>query len=159
MPPAKYPLQDLLRVRLFREDAAQAEVTTARRKVEDAEQQILLREQELADYVQLRERREQEIYDEVFQQEVQVRDLDDLKMKIQILRYRQSTFEDAVTQAKRDLVAAQQTLEAAVAAHATAAKERRKIDEHKGIWAQEEAKRCEAEAEKELEDFRVRKDL
>ena len=152
----KYPLQDLLRVRLFREDAAQSEVTAARRRVEDARELIVRREQELADYIRQRKRREEELYDEVFRQEVQVRDLDDLKMNIQILRDRQSGYEDAVEQARSELIEAEKALAEAIAAHALTVKDRQKIDEHKSVWAQEEAKRCEAEAEKELEDFRVR---
>ncbi len=154
---SKYPLQDLLRVRLFREDAAQAEVTSARRKVQAAQELIEQRQQELADYIKQREQQEKQLWDDIIDQDVQMRDLDDLKLKIQIIRDKQTSYEEAVEQAKRDLLAAEEALEQAQADYSLAAKERRKIDEHKDIWAQEEAQRCEAEAEKEMEDFRVRK--
>ena len=153
----KYPLADLLRVRLFREDAAQAEVTAARRTLETAEQTLAARQQELTGYIEYRKRREAELYDEIMNQQIQMRDLDDLKSHISQLQHTQGQFEDNVTQAKQDVRTANAALEEAQAAYSLAVKERQKIDEHKAIWAQEETQRCEAELEKEMEDFRVRK--
>lgn len=154
----KYPLEDLLRVRRFREDEAQSQLTAARGQLEAAEAALDQAEQALAEYIQRRERREAELYDEIMLQEVSMKDLDDLKAAIATLREQQSGYEERVRQAHQDVAAATNALEAARQAYTEAVKNRRKIDEHKGLWTQQEHKRSEAEAEKEMEDFRVRAD-
>lgn len=153
----KYPLQELLRVRLIREDNAQVEVRVCRTAVETASENVKTREHERDDYIAWREQREAELYEEIMEQHVQLRKLDDLKLSISLLREKQNGYEDRVQQAIQELEEAEQQLKAAQDSCALAIKNRQKIDEHKAIWAQEEALRCEAELEKEMEDFRVRK--
>lgn len=152
----KYPLQDLLRVRLFREENAQAEVTKKRAELEQAEEAVKEREQELAEYIKYRETREEELYDDIMKKPVQLRNLDDLKVDIQILREKQGLYEQKVDEAKQERVTAEEKLEETRRAYLLSVKERQKIDEHKEIWTQEMDKVREADAEKELEDFRVR---
>lgn len=152
----KYPLEDLLRVRNFREDNAANELTKRRREVEQAEELVQQRKQELADYIQWRIKREEELYNQVMQKPVQLKDLDDLKQDIQLLREKEHLYEDRIREAEKALADARQALEDAHAQYQAAVRDRQKIDEHKDLWAQETAKINEANAEKELEDFRVR---
>ena len=153
----KYPLEELLRVRLHREDVAQSAVVACREKVRQAEHELQNRKNELAEYIDYRQQREEALYQEIMEQEVQMRDLDDLKVNISLLQQKQFEFEDLVQAAKRELEEAEAELAQAQAVYAATVKERQKIDEHKAVWAQEDAKHREAELEKEMEDFRVRK--
>ncbi|MBI1247960.1 hypothetical protein GC197_08990 [bacterium] len=152
----KYPLQDLLRVRNFREENAANALTVKRRELEQAEQLVAQRKKELEDYIQWRINRESEMYQEVMKKSIHLQALDDLKQDIQILRDKQNIYEDQITKAEKALQEAQQALEQARVHHLQAVKDRKKIDEHKELWAQEVAKISESNQEKELEDFRVR---
>lgn len=152
----KYPLEDLLRVRRFREDERANELTRRRKAVAEAEEQLERRKQELRDYVDWRIRREKELYDEVLRQEIAVKQLDDLKLNIQILRENELAYQERIKQVEKDLEETRQALAAAQAAYQKAVRDSNKIEEHKAWWAQEAAKEAEAYQEKELEDFRVR---
>ena len=154
----KYPLKDLLRVRRFREDAAAAQVTKCRRAMEAAKEAIVSRKKELTDYQERRVQLEQNEYDAVVDQEIQLRDLDDLKLNIQLLRDNELAYHDRVREAQQHVVAAEKALMEAKEHYRAAVKDREKIDEHKEIWSQEMAKEAEANLEKEMEDFRVRKE-
>src|SRR5690606_14716604 len=96
----KYPLEDLLRVRRFREDERANELTRRRKAVAEAEEQLERRKQELRDYVDWRIRREKELYDEVLRQEIAVKQLDDLKLNIQILRENELAYQERIKQAE-----------------------------------------------------------
>ena len=153
---SRYPLEDLLRVRNFREDNAANELTRRRRAVEQAEQLVQQRKRELEEYIQWRINREEELYREVMQKPVQLKALDDLKQDIQLLREKEHLYEERIREAEKAVVQAKEALDQAQADYQAAVRDRQKIDEHKGIWAQETAKINEANQEKELEDFRVR---
>ncbi len=153
----KYPLQDLLRVRNIREDNAANELARRRTEVEAAEKIVEQRKQELKEYTEWRIRREEELYQEIIEKKVQLKELDDLKQSIGLLREKEFVYEDRIREAERLLREAQEALEQAHEEYRAAVKNRQKIDEHKSIWAQEEAKIDEANQEKELEDFHVRK--
>ena len=107
-----YPLQPLLNVRSFREDNAQAAVSAAEGRVQEAEAIVAERQAELERY---REWRVQEA-------------------------------EKVVDERKAELQTAREALLAA-------RKDKMKIDAHKDIWSQAEAKEAERAADIELEDF------
>ena len=152
----KYPLQDLLRVRKFREDAAAQELTKAREKVKQAKVLVAQRETELTDYVKWRIAEEKRRYDEILKQSVQVKDLDSLKQEVQLLREKEFVYQDRIREAKDELKQAEKALEEATARYRQADKDVQKIEEHHEMWAQDMAKKDEMREEKELEDFRVR---
>ncbi len=101
-------------------------------------------------------RREEELYAEIVKQQVHRQDLDDLRSKIEGLRAEEVAKEEAVREAEAALKSARELLVKAHAAATKATKDREKISEHREQWLQEEAKESENNAEKELEDFRVR---
>jgi type III secretion protein O len=148
-----YILEDLLRVRKFREDAAAAELTRCRKLVAEAEEQVELRKRELQEYVQWRLKREEEMYREVMQKPIHLNDLEDLKVSIQILRDDELKYEERIITAEKQLNEARQELEQAQAAYRQAVKDREKLEEHKEMWLEEEQKLQEAQAEKEIEDI------
>lgn len=153
----KYVLEDLLKVREFRQDAAAKEVTVAQYKLEEAEKLIHQKIKEKDEYLTWRKQREDQLYADIKGKNVSLRDLDDLKARIYMLRQRDLAFEKAIEDAKRAKQEAETKLEEAREAHKAAAKDRQKIEEHKKIWM-EEAQLEEAEKEeKEMEDFQVKK--
>ncbi|MEO1525001.1 MAG: YscO family type III secretion system apparatus protein [Planctomycetota bacterium] len=153
----KYPLKDLLRVRQFREDSAAAEMIKWRMDVEVAKEALKERKQELADYHKRLPALEQQAYDAVFDQEIRLKELDELKLKVKLLRDKGIVFQDRVREASQNVVTAETGLQRAQAEHRSAAKDREKVDEHKEIWLQEVRRENEVHLEKEMEDFRVRK--
>lgn len=148
-----YILEDLLRVRKFREDAAAAEMTRCRKLVAEAEELVGQRKKELKEYVQWRLQREEEMYQEVMQKSIHLNDLEDLKTNIQILRDDELKYEERIITAEKQLGEARQRLEQARAAYRQAVKNREKLEEHKALWLEEEQKAAEAQAEKEAEDI------
>src|SRR5262245_12935107 len=132
----RYPLEDLLRVRRFREDNAARELTARRRELEQTEEALRQRRQEAADYRTWRIRREDELYQEIMRQAIQRQDLDDLKLKIDSLRAEEINLQERILQAERDVVAAREALEQAHAAWIASVRDREKITEHKAEWTQ-----------------------
>lgn len=152
----RYPLEDLLRVRRLREEDRQNGVTQARQGVERAAQGVEDAKKRLAEYAAWRVEREAQLYAEVMHREIAVRDLDELKVKIQLLRDQELAHAQGVRDAEKALAAARDALAAARAAHAQAVKETRKIQEHREWWTAEALREAEMGQEKELEDFRTR---
>lgn len=154
----KYPLEDLRRIRTFREETAANDVIRCRRLVEQAAKLLEERKKQLAEYIEWRIAREEAMYQEIMQQLIQRKDLDELKVNIQILRDKELTYRERVVQAEKELAEAQATWQAAVATHQAAVKARQKLDEHKEMWAREVERELEFKQEIELEDFRTRDD-
>lgn len=152
----KYPLQDLLTVRGFREEKLAGEMTKRRAELADAQQAVEDRRRERDEYIEWRVKREEELYQEVMNQSLAVRDLDDLKLKIQLLRDDEVVYEQRILEAKNAVETAETNLQEAKAAHRNAVRDLDKIEQHQEMWAQEAAREHEANQEKELEDFRVR---
>jgi type III secretion protein O len=152
---ARYPLQDLLRVRQFREDNAQSELTAQRQRVVEAEALVEQRNKEVSEFHDWRLNREEEMYAEIVKLRVHRQDLDDLRSKIDALRAEELSLEEQVVQAETSLKSARETLVKVHAAFQQATRDREKITEHREQWMQEEARESENNAEKELEDFRV----
>lgn len=152
----KYPLEDLLRVRQFREDSAAAEVTARRSALERAEEALEDARRELAEYADWRVKREEEMYQELMQKTVQKSAFDDLKLNIDRLRTREVSLEENCFEKEKAIEAATVALDEAQASYQLTVRDRQKIDEHKDHWAQEMAREVEYNQEKELEDFRVR---
>lgn len=153
---ARYLLQDLLNVRQLREDAAHDLVMASRRVLEQAEQEVVRRKQELVDYTAWRIQREAELYDQIINHQVQLRNLDDLKIDIQLLREKESLYEQRILEAQKGVEDARNSLHKAEADFRQASKDKRKLEEHKDMWVQDLAKEAEVAADKETEDFKVK---
>lgn len=152
----KYPLEELLSVRKFREGERASELARKRKAVGEAEQLVERRRQELKEYIAWRIQREEELYNGILRHEIAVRQLDDLKVNIQILRENELTYQERVQQAEKNLGAARHELATAQTTYQKAVKDSNKIEAHKSWWALEAAREAEAFQERELEDFRVR---
>jgi type III secretion protein O len=152
---ARYPLQDLLRVRQFREDNASNELTAQRKRVAEAEALVEQRKRERAEFHDWREQEEERLYQSVVQKQVTRQDLDDLRDTIANHRAHEDDLLVKVKESETALEQARESLRKAHAAWLAAQKSRQKITEHREQWLLEEAREAENFADKELEDFRA----
>lgn len=152
----RYVLEDLLRVRQFREDAAANAVVQQRGRVTYAEQELAGRRRELTEFAAWRARQEESLYQQVMHKQILRKDLDDLKAALQELQLQELARQQKIMDAERALDEARKALQAAQQAHTAAVKAREKLNEHKAIWLQDALKEAEDLQEKEVEDFRVK---
>lgn len=153
----KYVLQPLMVVRVFREDAAANAMVAQRRRVAEAEADLVRRRKELADYTDWRIVREEELWQTVIGKEVLNKDLDDLKLDLQIVWAGQVERQEAVFLGEKTLEDERARLVETIDAHRKAMRSREKLDIHKEMWRTTVLKEAEYAAELELEDFKVRK--
>src|SRR5436305_1347502 len=129
-----YVLQPLLKVRLFREDAAANAMTAQRRRVASAEAELERRKQELEDYTVWRPRRRGESSRTVIGKEVPMSALDDVKLDLQIVWAGQVERQEAVFAGEKQVEEEKIKLTEAIAAHRKAMRSREKLDIHKDMW-------------------------
>ena len=148
-----YPLQPLLNVRSFRETNAQAAVSTAEGRVREAEAVVAEREAELTRYREWRPQEVERRYTAIMGESLTLADLDKFKAGLAALADGEYSREAAMQEAEKTVDERKVELQAARAALLSARKDKMKIDAHKDIWSQVEAKEEERAADIELEDF------
>jgi type III secretion protein O len=151
-------VDDLLDIKIFREERASGEVTKCRLALEEAVMLVERRKQELADYRVWRVRRENEMWDGIEQQLVHLQDLEDLKADIGLLRGRETVFEQRIQDAENARGEARTALDAAEAAYTQAQRNRQKFEEVSAIFEHEERLERERLEELELEEFTTPRD-
>lgn len=152
----KYPLADLLRVRLLREDKALEAITVAQRKLEDAIRYLKEQQDALESFKKFRQSEEIRLYNSIMKQVVKQEKVDEVKAEVARLRLEEIRHMEQVKQAEKDLEQAKKNLEQAKIDYQNAIKSRQKIDEHKSIWKEGVLKEIEFNLEKEMEDFRTK---
>lgn len=152
----KYPLEDLMRVRRFREDEAATAVTKQRAQVEAAKRAIKARRREMEEYTQWRIRREQELYDEIMRQPIRMKELDGVKVQVQAMKSKEAEHREAVLQAEKHKEEQDQLLVQRKHEWTEAVRQCEKLVEHKDMWQVETDKEAERQQETEMEDFRTR---
>lgn len=153
---AKYPLSDLLRVRLLREDKAMELLLVARKKVEEAFVFLNQKKDELSKYRVFRVNEENRLYDTIMGKKVPRTRVDEIKAEVAALQAEELAYEKRVIEAEASLEAAEKNLAQAQDFYQQAVRNRQKIEEHRTIWLEEDRKIREFLLEKELEDFRRR---
>lgn len=153
-----YLLQPLLRIRTMREDRASGELVAAKQALAVAEEKLAARRRELADYEATKEERRDRIYDTVMGRPVSREQLDLVNEGVARIDEEGVLKADNVTRADDERKAREADAQTARTNLTIATKNRMKIDEHKAVWLDEDAKAQEARAEGELEDFIVRKE-
>lgn len=160
-------LHDLLKVKNIREESAEREVKRCKHELELAEQELERREQEverrkqeLQDYILWRSQEEQRLYDNIMNTSVQQHDLDRLKQKVALMRDKDVTLEQAITEAEHQVVNAQQqvaqaeqVLETARQAHFKAKQAVEKFEEFCKVQDEEAAKEARRLEDLEMEEF------
>ncbi len=148
----RYVLQDLLRVRSFRENRAARDVGAAKQAMEESRSLVERRQRESADYTAWREKREDALYQEVLGRVVRVGELEDLKSGVLTLREKELLLEQAVMEARAAERAARENLERAREAYAARVRDLRKIEEHRKAWMARELLEEERAADAEMEE-------
>ena len=153
-----YTLQPLLRIRTMREDRATGELTAARQALAAAEEALVARRRDLAEWEETKEERRDRIYDAIIGQKVSRDQIDLANEGVARIDEEGVLKADNVTRAEGVVKEKTEAAEAARANLNLATKNRMKIDEHRAVWLAEDARAQELRAEGELEDFIVRKE-
>lgn len=153
----KYYLEDLLKVRKFREEIAGNEALVKKTKLEEAVALVKKKKKELVEYRKWRIETEQKLFDDIKGKLINLKELDDIKIKIGLMREKEALLEQEIMEARKKRNSAQKKLEEAQEAYRTAIRETEKIEEHKKMWLEELTKEEEELQDKELEDFHTRK--
>ena len=153
-----YVLQPLLRIRTMREDRATGELVAARQALAVAEEALAARKRELADYEATKEERRDRIYEAVIGRTVSRDQIDMANEGVARIDEEGALKVDNVAHAESERKTRESVVETARANLNLATKNRMKIDEHRAVWLEADAKEQEAREESELEDFTVRKE-
>ena len=153
---ASYPLEPLLTVRHFREDAAQNALRRAEQAVRDAENLITQRQRELEEYRRWRVDEEERRYSKIIGQEMTVAEIDKFRAGLAALANEEQSRILAVDQACTELEKCRAAAGKAHEAVRTAQKETAKIVAHKDIWKVEAKKEAERQEDLETEEFKPR---
>ncbi len=122
-------IQQIVDVKERREDRAQEEVRRRRLALEDAARRVEQRRQELQDYKTWRVRREVELWDEIETRVVKLRDIEDLKTDIGLLRGREQVLAEKVVEADKARNDANTALTQAIGVLDAAARARQKFED------------------------------
>lgn len=150
---ANYPLQALLSVRWFREDAAKNAVRAAERKVLEAREAVEACRAELAEYRVWRAEETERRYDTIMGVDMSLDDIDAFKAGLATLADGELSRETAVAAAEKEAAACELAVNKAREAVADARREAAKIEAHRDIWREEAKKEAERLEDLEMEEF------
>ena len=139
-----YPLQSLLTVRHFREEAAKNEVRAAERRLAEAREEVRKREEELERYRVWRPEEEKRRYDAILGEAMSLDDVAEFRASL-----------GAVAEAEKNVARKEQEVNTAREAVAAARKEAAKIEAHRDIWLTEAKKEAERQEDLEMEEFKA----
>lgn len=151
-----YPLRDILRVRIIRENKAAENLAKAKLELDKAIKKVKQKQKELEDYRIWRVKEEERMFNEIIKKKLKKDDLDELKFEIGKLRQKELDYEKAVEDAKKEKERAAREVEEARGLYQTAVMEHEKIKEHRDTWLEEWKRMEELVLEKEVEELRTR---
>lgn len=146
-------LEQLLTIKKFREQSATNELRRAQHRLEQAVRLVQSKRQELRDYHQWRLAKEDELFANLQQQPVAMREIDDFKATLALLRSNEMAKEEAIRQAQKGQQEAQAGLEQARQALTKATRAREKFDQQVAQWRQQVNALREYREEIEMEEF------
>lgn len=152
-----YVLQDLLKIRLMREEWAKDHLIKAQNILEAAIKKVEQKKQELKDFREWRIKEEKRLYAEVMHKQVKKIDIDGLKINIANLEKRELEHVLAIEDAEKEREKAKEALAEARKLYNLALVNVQKLEEHKETWMAEWSKEQELLVEKEMEDFKALK--
>lgn len=154
---AKYALEDILRVRNFRKDVAEKNLTQAQRLLVEAEDNVKRAQQALEDFKTFIVTETDRLYKKVMNKKVKKEAVDSLNAAIKTLKNKLMDYEKMVENEKENLEKAKNNVEEKRNALMEANKNIEKINAHKETWLKEAIKEEEMAADKELEEFTGKK--
>ncbi len=149
-----YVLQDLLKIRMMREQWAKDELIKAQNVLEEAIKKVEKKKKELEDFRIWRKEEEERLYAEIMLKHVKRTDIDGLKINIANLEKKELEHVQAVDDAEQEREKAKEALAEARSLYNLALVNVQKLEEHKETWMAEWSKEQELLVEKEMEDFK-----
>ena len=151
----RYALEDLLKLRGFKFQAASDELKKHRAVFEEALQTEMRKKKALTTYRAWRVKEENTLFSGFRNKRINIKKLDDFKLNIQFLREKEIDLKRKLSEAADARQEAAEALEEARRAYFAALREKQKIEEHKKAWAEAERKETERLEDKEMEEFRM----
>lgn len=146
---------DLLRIKQHREQTAANEVLRQKRRLEESAKSVEQARQDAAEYHDYRLQREISLFDEIKNRTVLLRDLENMKLRVALLREKEADMEARILEAEKQLTQVKQDLEQARQQHMEAVREQEKFKQFMEVqWEnkrREEAIREEQELEESVE--------
>lgn len=149
----RYELQDMVRVRQHREEQAGEAVTRARRRLVEAEENLVKSQRALLDYATWRVEEEKRRLDALMHRTLKLGELSDERAEIALLRDNELALADEVVRAEAAVTEARARLEEARIKHAQAVRDLEKLLEHQMAWRAEASREDERAETAELEEF------
>lgn len=150
-----YPLQALLSVRHYREDAARNALRVAERLLVQAREDVARCQEELERFQRWRPEEEERRYALIWGKRLSPDELADFRASLAALAEAEAQRVQAVTEARQALARQEQAVDHARQAVAHARREAAKIESHRDIWQESDKKERERQEDLELEEFAV----
>jgi type III secretion protein O len=151
--PEPYPLQSLLNVRMFREEAADRGVTAAKNTLKEAAAAYELKQQEVEAFKKWRVEEEERRWDAFMKTTTKIEGIERFKAGLAALASQELMKDQELESAKQTVSQKETELEKAKNAASIAHKNTAKIEAHKDIWSEEAKKEAERVEDLELEEF------
>lgn len=122
-------LKDLLRIKKFREDKAELDLARARQNLAEADSKLKIARKELRDFEIACERKERELFDDLCQRLVLLKDLDAVALEVELMKEQKQAYESRISEAQELRHAASEAVEQAKLIHREAVRMREKFSE------------------------------
>lgn len=149
-----YPLDNLLSVRLFREETAKRGVSSAQMVLREAREAHEAKKAELEDWRQWREAEVERRYEALMGKTLPIAKLTAFNQSIARLADDELVRVMAVDEAAKTVQTCEKKVESAKALVHTARQNTAKIEAHKALWSEDLKKEEERAEEREFEDFK-----
>ena len=148
-----YALQSMLKIRVMREDRAQADLIAAKAVRAKAELELRDRTEAREKYEETKEERRDRVYDAVIGRKVKMDELDRAREAVTRIDEEGVLLVEAERKAEEVLKEKDDAAESARAGLALATKNKMKIEQHREIWEEEDRRQREKQADAELDEF------
>ena len=148
-----YALQSMLKIRVMREDRAQADLIAAKAVRAQAEREYRKCHETRVDYEKTREERRDRVYDAVIGRKVKMDDLDRAREAVTRIDEEGVLLVEAERKAEVVLKEKDAAAETARVGLAMATRNKAKIEQHRAIWEEEDRLMREKLADAEMDEF------
>jgi hypothetical protein len=152
-----YALESLMKIRVRREDAARSELTAARLRMSEAQNELDARKEEFRLYEETKDERRDRIYAAILGLTLRPDELEMAREGVSRIDEEGNLKADNIVRAEGVLRNRAKEVETAREGFVFATKNRMKIDEHRNNWLMDEVAEDNRRQEIELEDFTGKK--
>ena len=152
-----YALESLMKIRVRREDAARSELTVARLRMSEAQNELDARKEEFRLYEETKDERRDRIYAAILGRTLRPDELEMAREGVSRIDEEGNLKADNIVRAEGVLRNRAKEVETAREGFVCATKNRMKIDEHRNNWLMDEVAEDNRRQEIELEDFTGKK--